>query len=357
MFMTRIGGPFHNVEEQSLSSRNNLGDESSEDSDLQKLNEIGNIVFYISAALIGLMGVFCTLGNGLVLYISNKNKDFGGFREINSVVKNMALSDFLFGVIGCPLTIVWWYWGKKSRNFCINLSHVKLYEIKMFLFLTYCFINQYILGQFGDMGKFAMKNQEWKFAVLRGFYFLYQCASAYFVCLIVALRLKVVRYPLGSDTKRLTRIACIFVWCLVVFINFLPIAASIHLATQEVPCDAFDDPEHPDHECIGQIMQVKPKQMEVLNAMFITVLHVGITLPLALTIFINILLIISVRKMKQKCETKAKKKNWEKLEKLTDGVVISLIVCNVPYIAWYHWSLALYIKTGMGWDGVGGVCL
>ena len=103
-------------------------------------------------------------------------------------------------------------------------------------------------------------------------------------------------------------------------------------------------------------MQKKPQQMEILNAMFITVLHVGITLPLALTIVLNILLIISVRKMKQKCETKAKKKNWEKLEKLTDGVVISLIVCNVPYIAWYHWSLALYIKTGMGWDGVGGVC-
>ena len=98
--MTRIGGPFHYVEEQSLSSRNSLGDESSEDADIQKLNEIGNIVFYVSAVLIGLMGVFCTLGNGLVLYISNKNKDFGGFREINSVVKNMALSDFLFGVIG-----------------------------------------------------------------------------------------------------------------------------------------------------------------------------------------------------------------------------------------------------------------
>ena len=52
------------------------------------------------------------LGNGLVLYISNKNVDFGGFQEVNWVVKNLAASDFLFGVIGCPLTIVWWYWGK-----------------------------------------------------------------------------------------------------------------------------------------------------------------------------------------------------------------------------------------------------
>ena len=59
--------------------------------------------------------------------------------------------------------------------------------------------------------------------------------------------------------------------------------------------------------------------------------------------------------MKQKCDTKAKKKNWVRLEKLTDGIVISLVVCNAPYIAWYHWSLALYMKTGMGWDGVEGV--
>ena len=133
MFMTRIGGPFHYVEEQSLSSRNSLGDDSSAESELQKLNEIGNIVFYVSAVLIGLMGVFCTLGNGLVLYISNKNKDFGGFREINSVVKNMALSDFLFGVIGCPLTIVWWYWGKKFRNFYIYLNHINT-KLRCFCF-------------------------------------------------------------------------------------------------------------------------------------------------------------------------------------------------------------------------------
>ena len=212
----------------------------------------------------------------------------------------------------------------------------------------------FILGQIGDppqMGIFAMKNEEWKMAVLRGFYFVYQCASAYFVFLIVLLRLKVVRDPLGNDTKRITKIACIIIWCLVVFINFLPIASGIPLAFQEIPCNPGNGTAEQKMECMGKIGATKMP----ITICWLTVLHVGITVPLALTIITNILLIISVRKMKQKCDTKAKKKNWARLERLTDGVVISLIICNVPYIAWYHWSLALYMKTGMGWDGVEGV--
>ena len=69
-------------------------------------------MFWCSVVICVLIGIFSSLGNGLVLYISNKNVDFGGFQEVNLVVKNLATSDFLFGVLGCPLTIVWWYWGK-----------------------------------------------------------------------------------------------------------------------------------------------------------------------------------------------------------------------------------------------------
>ena len=96
-----------------IKGRNNFdGNESI--SDVSELKEIGDIAFYVSTCLIGLIGIFCILGNGLVLYISRKNQDFGGFQEVNSVVKNLAASDFLFGVIGCPCTIVWWYWGTRS---------------------------------------------------------------------------------------------------------------------------------------------------------------------------------------------------------------------------------------------------
>ena len=126
-FSTRIKARFLSVENSFVVGRNNLNNsvnhtlfDSPEHSpeEFEELNKIGNGVFYFSVVLIALMGLFCTLGNGLVLYISNKNQDFGGFREINSVVKQLAMSDFLFGVLGCPLTIVWWYWGKK---YCISL--------------------------------------------------------------------------------------------------------------------------------------------------------------------------------------------------------------------------------------------
>ena len=120
VFVTRLGDPFRNFEERIISRKNDFLNsttlyDSSDTLNDDELNKVGDAVFYVSAVLIALMGIFCTIGNGLVLYISNKNQDFGGFQEVNWVVKNLAISDFLFGVFGCPLTIVWWHWGKISR--------------------------------------------------------------------------------------------------------------------------------------------------------------------------------------------------------------------------------------------------
>lgn len=120
VFVTRLGDPFRYIEGK-LMSRNNefLNSTTLYDAPVDalndELNKTGDAVFYVSAVLVAFMGIFCTIGNGLVLYISNKNQDFGGFQEVNWVVKNLAMSDCLFGVFGCPLTIVWWYWGKKYR--------------------------------------------------------------------------------------------------------------------------------------------------------------------------------------------------------------------------------------------------
>ena len=76
--------------------------------------DVEETTFWVSVALCLLMGIVSALGNGLVLYVASKKDDFGGFCQINWVVKNLALSDLLFGIIGCPLTIVFWYWGKKK---------------------------------------------------------------------------------------------------------------------------------------------------------------------------------------------------------------------------------------------------
>ena len=196
----------------------------------------------------------------------------------------------------------------------------------------------YISGQFGDMQDFAIKNEEWKMALLRACYVSFQNASCYFVFLIVALRLKFVRDPIRTDTKRTTRIACVAVWCIVIIVNFLPIAASIPLASMDtIPME--------------EMKRVKTP----LNICFIIVLHVGITLPLILTVIANISLSFSVNQLKRKSVMPSKKQNWGRLERLTNGLVVWLIICNAPYIAWYHWSLYLYMTKGVGWEGMGGV--
>ena len=79
------------------------------------LKSLEYVVFCISVILCVLMGMLSTFGNGLVMYISHKRAHFrvGNFKDVTMVVKNLVVSDFLFGLIGSPLTIVFWYWGKK----------------------------------------------------------------------------------------------------------------------------------------------------------------------------------------------------------------------------------------------------
>ena len=84
-------------------------------------DEASWIAFWFSVVLCLIAGVISILGNGLVLYVSIMKKDIGRFRYINFVAKNLALSDFLFGLIGTPATILFWYWGKNHIWIVHNL--------------------------------------------------------------------------------------------------------------------------------------------------------------------------------------------------------------------------------------------
>ena len=75
-------------------------------------NQTSWIVFWCSAVLCMIAGMVSIFGNGLVLHVSILNKDNGRFRYVNSVVRNLAVCDFLFGLVGTPLTILFWHWGK-----------------------------------------------------------------------------------------------------------------------------------------------------------------------------------------------------------------------------------------------------
>ena len=76
-----------------IKGRNNFdGNEST--SDVSELKEIGDAAFYVSTFLIGLIGIFCILGNGLVLYISRKNNAVHGkFQKLaHSLLPNFSFS-------------------------------------------------------------------------------------------------------------------------------------------------------------------------------------------------------------------------------------------------------------------------
>ena len=86
-------------------------------------------------------------------------------------------------------------------------------------------------------------------------------------------------------------------------------------------------------------------------------IHIGLTLPLSLTIIAKILTSMKLKKNKNVRQSTIGKdsKNNDNFRKLTNGLVVWLIVCNAPYIAWYHWVQGQYIEHGRMWSDIPGV--
>ena len=57
-------------------------------------------VIYLSVALVA------TVGNGLVLYAAYKNRNHGPLKVLDNVIKSLAISDMLFGLVGMPCRII-----------------------------------------------------------------------------------------------------------------------------------------------------------------------------------------------------------------------------------------------------------
>ena len=66
---------------------------------------------YIAAeTLCCIIGIF---GNGLVIYLANRSSpQKAAFRYLNKVVRNLAVTDFLYCVLAIPLTAIFWIWSK-----------------------------------------------------------------------------------------------------------------------------------------------------------------------------------------------------------------------------------------------------
>ena len=74
--------------------------------------QVGEVFLWFYIAI----GTICCLiggfGNGLVIYLANQNPKRGAFVYLNQVVRNLAVTDFLYCVLAMPLTAVWYHWGK-----------------------------------------------------------------------------------------------------------------------------------------------------------------------------------------------------------------------------------------------------
>ena len=66
-----------------------------------------------ASMVIAIMGI---IGNGAVIYFSTRGRLEGTFRHLNKVVRNLAITDFLFSILAVPLQIAYWYLGKSLRQ-------------------------------------------------------------------------------------------------------------------------------------------------------------------------------------------------------------------------------------------------
>ena len=70
------------------------------------------VSLWLPNALYVIIGIIGITGNGLVVYCAHKSRDTGMFRHLNKVVRNLAITDLLYGVCGIPAQITLLIWSE-----------------------------------------------------------------------------------------------------------------------------------------------------------------------------------------------------------------------------------------------------
>ena len=76
--------------------------------------EQNDVLFWFFASVCILVALLTVIGNGIVIYVSIETKSYGRQRYLDNVVKSLAVTDFLFGVITTPLVVTSYYMGKRG---------------------------------------------------------------------------------------------------------------------------------------------------------------------------------------------------------------------------------------------------
>ena len=150
-----------------------------------------------------------------------------------------------------------------------------------------------------------------EFGVLLPF-MVFGCTSAYLIVLIVLLRLLSIKRPMKFDTvhKQISRIGCPIIWA------YSLIAPTIVVALST--CSFFDP-----------------------RAAFLAVYQIGGTIPVLLTIIIQTILLCTLRKTTTMSDVTGR--HIKAMENMTKGMVIALIIFNVPGHMIYYFN-AYYLS-------------
>ena len=77
-----------------------------------QIDHINEAMFWTSASVISLIVIFGVIANILVIYFANQEPPSGTLHHLNKVVKHLAFSDLLYGVLANPLLLAYWKTGK-----------------------------------------------------------------------------------------------------------------------------------------------------------------------------------------------------------------------------------------------------
>ena len=77
-----------------------------------QIDQINEALFWTAATVSSLIVILGVIANVLVIYFANQEPPAGTLRHLNKVVKHLAVSDILYGVLGMPLSLAYWKTGK-----------------------------------------------------------------------------------------------------------------------------------------------------------------------------------------------------------------------------------------------------
>ena len=79
--------------------------------------EKNKFLFWCFASVCLCVALVTITGNGIVIVVSGKKRNMARLKHFDGIVKSLAVTDFLFGVIGVPLIVVNYYLGTYMVHF------------------------------------------------------------------------------------------------------------------------------------------------------------------------------------------------------------------------------------------------